>query len=76
MFDTGLSIRHEFGNIFMDYRNETNAGDETRWIDYAILQMGYQKNIFFIVKTEFESKHRFTQCAVILTGSLPERFCL
>lgn len=33
MFGTGLAIRDEFENIFMDYRDESNVNDDTRWID-------------------------------------------
>lgn len=46
MFGTGLAIRDEFDNIFMDYRNETDADDETRWIDRITYDGTWENNLF------------------------------
>ncbi|MCM1160529.1 MAG: putative DNA binding domain-containing protein [Roseburia sp.] len=46
MFGTGLAIRDEFDNIFMDYRNETNANDETRWVDRVTYDGTWENNLF------------------------------
>lgn len=46
MFGTGLAIRDEFDNIFMDYRNETNTDDETRWIDRITYDGTWENNLF------------------------------
>ena len=46
MFGTGLAIRDEFDNIFMDYRNETNADDETRWVDRVTYDGTWENNLF------------------------------
>lgn len=46
MFGTGLAIRDEFDNILMDYRNETNADDETRWVDRITYDGTWENNLF------------------------------
>ena len=46
MFGSGLAIRDEFDNIFMDYRNETNADDETRWVDRITYDGTWENNLF------------------------------
>lgn len=46
MFGTGLAIRDEFDNIFMDYRDETGANSETRWIDRVTYDGTWENNLF------------------------------
>lgn len=46
MFGTGLAIRDEFDNIFMDYRDETNTNDETRWVDRVTYDGTWENNLF------------------------------
>ncbi len=46
MFGAGLAIRDEFDNIFMDYRNETNVDDETRWVDRVTYDGTWENNLF------------------------------
>lgn len=46
MFGTGVAIRDEFDNIFMDYRNETNVDDETRWVDRVTYDGTWENNLF------------------------------
>lgn len=46
MFGTGLAIRDEFDNIFMDFRNETDADDETRWVDRVTYDGTWENNLF------------------------------
>ncbi len=46
MFGSGLAIRDEFDNIFMDYRNETDADDETRWVDRITYDGTWENNLF------------------------------
>ncbi len=40
MFGDGLSIRDEFDNIFMDYRNESEITMDIRWNDRIIGNLG------------------------------------
>ncbi len=46
MFGTGLAIRDEFDNIFMDYRDETDANEETRWVDRITYDGTWENNLF------------------------------
>lgn len=46
MFGTGLAIRDEFENIFMDYRDESNVNDDTRWIDRVTYDGTWENNLF------------------------------
>ncbi len=46
MFGTGVSIRDEFSNIFMDYRNETGTDDDTRWVDRVTYDGTWENNLF------------------------------
>lgn len=36
----------KFDNIFMDYRNETDADDETRWVDRITYDGTWENNLF------------------------------
>lgn len=46
MFGTGLAIRDEFDNIFMDYRDETGASVTQRWIDRVTYDGTWENNLF------------------------------
>ncbi len=46
MFGTGLAIRDEFDNIFMDYRDETGAGEAQRWTDRVTYDGTWENNLF------------------------------
>ena len=46
MFGTGLAIRDEFENIFMDYRDESSANADTRWIDRVTYDGTWENNLF------------------------------
>ncbi len=46
MFGTGLAIRDEFDNIFMDYRNETSDDPQMRWIDRITYDGTWENNLF------------------------------
>lgn len=46
MFGTGLAIRDEFENIFMDYRDETGKNEETRWVDRVTYDGSWENNLF------------------------------
>lgn len=46
MFGTGLVIRDEFENIFMDYRDESGANDDIRWIDRVTYDGTWENNLF------------------------------
>ncbi len=46
MFGTGLAIRDEFDNIFMDYRDESGANSETRWVDRVTYDGTWENNLF------------------------------
>ncbi len=46
MFGTGLAVRDRFSNISMDYRDETHADDETRWIDRVTYDGTWENNLF------------------------------
>ncbi len=46
MFGTGLAIRDRFDNILMDYRDETGAVGETRWVDRVTYDGTWENNLF------------------------------
>jgi predicted HTH transcriptional regulator len=46
MFGTGLAIRDRFDNILMDYRDETGAAGETRWVDRVTYDGTWENNLF------------------------------
>lgn len=46
MFGTGLAIRDEFENIFMDYRDESSANAETRWVDRVTYDGTWENNLY------------------------------
>lgn len=46
MFGTGLVIRDEFENIFMDYRDESETNTDTRWIDRVTYDGTWENNLF------------------------------
>lgn len=46
MFGTGLAIRDEFENIFMDYRDESGVNAETRWVDRVTYDGTWENNLF------------------------------
>ncbi|MCC8125879.1 MAG: putative DNA binding domain-containing protein, partial [Clostridiales bacterium] len=46
MFGTGLAIRDEFDNIFMDYRDETGANATQRWTDRVTYDGTWENNLF------------------------------
>ncbi len=46
MFGTGLAIRDEFENIFMDYRDESGKNSETRWVDRVTYDGSWENNLF------------------------------
>ena len=46
MFGTGLAIRDEFENIFMDYRDESNINVDTRWIDRVTYDGTWENNLY------------------------------
>lgn len=46
MFGTGLAIRDEFDNIFMDYRDESEAVSGVRWNDRVTYDGTWENNLF------------------------------
>lgn len=46
MFGKGLSIRDEFENIFMDYRDESNTDENVRWNDRVTYDGTWENNLF------------------------------
>ncbi len=46
MFGSGVAIRDEFDNIFMDYRDETGANDAMRWVDRVTYDGTWENNLF------------------------------
>ncbi len=46
MFGSGLAIRDEFDNIFMDYRDETGTDSNIRWIDRITYDGTWENNLF------------------------------
>ncbi len=46
MFGKGLSIRDEFSNLMMDYRDESHATAEIRWIDRITYDGTWENNLF------------------------------
>ncbi|MCM1134387.1 MAG: putative DNA binding domain-containing protein [Clostridium sp.] len=51
MLGKGLAIRDEFDNIFMDYRDETGATTDMRWLDRVTYDGTWENNLFnFFIK--------------------------
>lgn len=46
MFGKGLEIRDRFDNLFMDYRDESNATDEMRWSDRITYDGTWENNLY------------------------------
>lgn len=46
MFGTGLTIRDEFENIFINYRDESGLNAETRWVDRVTYDGTWENNLF------------------------------
>lgn len=46
MFGKGLTIRDEFDNIFMDYRDEQNITADIRWNDRVTYDGTWENNLF------------------------------
>jgi len=46
MFGKGLPIREKFSNIMMDYRDESQVTDETRWVDRVTYDGTWENNLF------------------------------
>lgn len=46
MFGKGLAIRDEFDNLFMDYLDESDINDETRWVDRVTIDGTWENNLF------------------------------
>lgn len=46
MFGEGLAIRDEFDNVFMDYRDESQATMEIRWNDRITYDGTWENNLF------------------------------
>ncbi|MCD7745246.1 MAG: hypothetical protein LUI13_08220 [Lachnospiraceae bacterium] len=66
MFGTGLAIRDEFDNIFMDYRDETGANAAQRWTDRVTYDGTWENNLF----------NFFMKVAPKLTENLKRPFAL
>lgn len=66
MFGTGLAIRDEFDNIFMDYRDETEVTPDIRWNDRITYDGTWENNLF----------NFFTKVLPKLTADLKKAFVL
>lgn len=66
MFGKGFSIRDEFSNIFMDYRDESDVSDDVRWNDRITYDGTWENNLF----------NFFTKVTRKLTADLPKPFKL
>jgi len=66
MFGTGLAIRDEFDNVFMDYRDESQKTAEIRWNDRVTYDGTWENNLFTF----------FTKVTPKLTADLKKPFKL
>lgn len=46
MFGKGISIRESFPSLLMDYRDESNATDDMRWLDRVTYDGTWENNLF------------------------------
>ena len=66
MFGTGLAIRDEFDNVFMDYRDESQKTAEIRWNDRVTYDGTWENNLYTF----------FTKVTPKLTADLKKPFKL
>lgn len=66
MFGKGLAVRDEFDNIFMDYRDESEATEDMRWNDCVTYDDTWENNLF----------NFFTKVTPKLTADLKKLFKL